>query len=316
MKRALFFVFFGIALCMCAMTSAAQAQASRTWVSGVGDDANPCSRTAPCKTWAGAISKTAAGGEIDALDPGGFGALSIGKALVIDGGGGQVASTLVSGVNQSAFYINGGANDQITIRNIRINGISQSSGPATGPGIKFNSGASLSVENVFLFNFGGNGIDFQPTVRAFLHVEHTTIENAGGDGIAISTAASGGGLNRVEISDSHIFNSGANGIRVLNNSRVELYSDRITRNGLASGDGLLVNGSSIVSANDCLISNNGTNGVHSQGGGSVLESDSTVTDNGNIGNFLDGGTIFTGGNNRVQNNTGGNGGFSGSIPLS
>src|SRR2546423_3383293 len=68
------------------------AQASRTWVSGVGDDANPCSRTAPCKTFAGAILKTAAGGEIDALDPAGFGALTITKAITIDGGGGQVAS--------------------------------------------------------------------------------------------------------------------------------------------------------------------------------------------------------------------------------
>ena len=70
----------------------ASAQASRTWVSGVGDDANPCSRTAPCKTFAGAISKTSVGGEIDALDPGGFGAVTITKAITLDGGGGQVAS--------------------------------------------------------------------------------------------------------------------------------------------------------------------------------------------------------------------------------
>src|SRR5271154_3285809 len=77
---------------------AAHAQATRTWISGVGDDANPCSRTAPCKTWAGAISKTTAGGEIDVLDPGGFGALTITKALTIDGGG-QLASVLVSGTN-------------------------------------------------------------------------------------------------------------------------------------------------------------------------------------------------------------------------
>src|ERR1700681_4154712 len=77
----------------------AQAHASRTWISGVGDHVNPSSRTAPCKTWPGAISKTAAGGEIDALDPGGFGALTITKAITLDGGGGQVASILVSGTN-------------------------------------------------------------------------------------------------------------------------------------------------------------------------------------------------------------------------
>src|SRR6202046_3797494 len=75
----------------------AHAQATRTWVSGVGDDANPCSRTAPCKTFAGAIGQTAAGGEIDALDPGGFGEVTITKSITIDGGGGQVASVAVSG---------------------------------------------------------------------------------------------------------------------------------------------------------------------------------------------------------------------------
>src|SRR5262249_52560355 len=96
-------------------------QASRSWVSGVGDDANPCSRTAPCKTFAGAISKTAAGGEIDALDPGGFGALTITKAITIDGGGGQVASVLVAGTN--GIVVQAGANDVITLRNLSIKGL-------------------------------------------------------------------------------------------------------------------------------------------------------------------------------------------------
>src|SRR2546425_2723722 len=80
-------------------STVAQAQASRTWVSGVGDDANPCSRTAPCKTFAGAISKTAAAGEINVLDPGGFGAVTITKAITIDGSGGPIAGVLVSGTN-------------------------------------------------------------------------------------------------------------------------------------------------------------------------------------------------------------------------
>src|SRR5258708_18213773 len=89
-------------------------QASRTWVSGVGDDANPCSRTAPCKTFAGAISKTAPGGEIDALDPGGFGAVTITKGITIDGGGGHVASFLVSGTN--GIVVQAGANDIVILR--------------------------------------------------------------------------------------------------------------------------------------------------------------------------------------------------------
>jgi hypothetical protein len=108
-------------------------QASRTWVSGVGDDANPCSRTAPCKTFAGAISKTAAGGEIDAMDPAGYGAVTITKAITIDGGGGQVASVLVSGTN--GIVVQAGPSDVVTLRNLRINGI------GTGiNGIRFLSG--------------------------------------------------------------------------------------------------------------------------------------------------------------------------------
>src|ERR1700712_3385042 len=90
---------FAIALagfCLFAPT-AANAQATRTWVSGLGDDANPCSRTAPCKTFPGAYSKTAAGGEIDVIDPGGFGVVSVSKALTIDGGGGVMASILSAG---------------------------------------------------------------------------------------------------------------------------------------------------------------------------------------------------------------------------
>src|ERR1700693_38941 len=103
-----------------ALVPMASAQATRTWVSGVGDDANPCSRTAPCKTFAGAISKTAAGGEIDALDPGGFGALTITKSITLDGGG-QVASILVAGTN--GINVSAGATDVVILRNLRIQGL-------------------------------------------------------------------------------------------------------------------------------------------------------------------------------------------------
>src|SRR5437660_93101 len=102
-------------------TTMMSAQATRTWVSGVGDDANPCSRTAPCKTFAGAISKTAAGGEIDALDPGGFGAVTITKSMTIDGGGGQVASVLVAGTN--GIVVAAAASDIVILRNLRLDGL-------------------------------------------------------------------------------------------------------------------------------------------------------------------------------------------------
>src|SRR5215468_4416785 len=88
------FILFTSSICM------ADAQASRTWVSGVGDDVNPCSRTAPCKTFAGAISKMAANGEIDCLDPGGFGTVTITKSITIDCTGtlGSVLSPQTNGI--------------------------------------------------------------------------------------------------------------------------------------------------------------------------------------------------------------------------
>src|SRR3989442_155915 len=108
-----------LALIALALPASASAQASRTWVSGVGDDANPCSRTAPCKTFPGAISKTASGGEINCLDPGGFGGVTITKAITIkcqytEGG------VLVSGTN--AIVVNAAATDKVVLKGLDING--------------------------------------------------------------------------------------------------------------------------------------------------------------------------------------------------
>src|ERR1700681_4435999 len=97
-KPILFLTIFGAALTVLLSAAPASAQATRTWVSGVGDDVNPCSRTAPCKTFAGAISKTAADGQIDCLDPGGFGAVTINKSMIIDCHE-VFGSVLVSGTN-------------------------------------------------------------------------------------------------------------------------------------------------------------------------------------------------------------------------
>src|SRR2546423_6512277 len=159
-------------------------QASRTWVSGVGDDANPCSRTAPCKTFAGAISKTAAGGEIDALDPAGYGAVTITKAITIDGGGGQVASVLVSGTNGIVVQANA-QTDVVILRNLRINGIGSGLN-----GIRFLSGKDLNVENCFIFGFTQNGVDIalNQSFAASAHIINTIIKNNGGVGVRAANA--------------------------------------------------------------------------------------------------------------------------------
>src|SRR3977135_1949432 len=109
-----------IATFVFAFASMAQAQATRTWVSGVGDDANPCSRTAPCKTFAGAISKTANGGEINVLDPGGFGGVTITKSITRAAGALQ-AGVLVSCTNR--IIINALATDNVVLRGLDIEGL-------------------------------------------------------------------------------------------------------------------------------------------------------------------------------------------------
>jgi len=153
-----------IAMFTFACASLAQAQATRTWVSGTGDDDNPCSRTAPCKSFVGAYNNTAEGGEISVLDPGGYGTLMITKAITIDGGTGSGwASVLVGVMNGITVNIstNGNhPNDAIVIlRNLSFNGNSQNpTGFAGANGITYLRGAQLKVENCYFQNLSSNGI--------------------------------------------------------------------------------------------------------------------------------------------------------------
>lgn len=140
---------------VCAAAISNQAQATRTWVSGVGDDVNPCSRTAPCKTFAGAISKTATGGEINCLDPGGFGSVTITKSITIDCHG-TFGSTLASGTN--GFVINIApldAGNVVRLRGLTINGAGGgSTGRSTGiNGVKIVSAATVYIEDVVIDGF-------------------------------------------------------------------------------------------------------------------------------------------------------------------
>ncbi len=136
-----------------------QAQATRTWVSGVGDDVNPCSRTAPCKTFAGAISKTAAGGIINVLDPGGYGAVTITKAITIDGGG-YLAGILAAGTN--GVVVNAGNGDVVRLVGLDIEGVNQTASPGLN-GVRFVKGAHLIIENCRIFGFSQAGLDVQPS---------------------------------------------------------------------------------------------------------------------------------------------------------
>src|SRR5437868_13762097 len=144
---------FAIALFTLACATLAQAQATRTWVSGVGDDVNPCSRTAPCKTFAGAISKTAAGGEIDVLDPGAFGPVIISKSITIDGTG-VLAGILAAHGN--GIMID--SREPTNLISVRLRGLSLN-GLGTGvSGIRVMSANRVVIEDCLIDGFAG-GVD-------------------------------------------------------------------------------------------------------------------------------------------------------------
>jgi len=173
----------GLALLLIMSAGSAQAQATRTWISGVGDDANPCSRTAPCKTFAGAISKTASGGEIDCLDPGGFGALTIVKAITLDCGP-FPGGILASGTN--GIVVSAGATDKVIIRNLVISGASLNNAANGINGIRFLAGRELLLDRVVIQQFTTAGIDVAQGQNTNLILKHVTITQ-GGTGIQMTT---------------------------------------------------------------------------------------------------------------------------------
>lgn len=182
----------------------AHAQASRTWVSGVGDDANPCSRTAPCKTFAGAISKTAAGGEIDALDPAGYGAVTITKAITIDGGGGQVASVLTAGTN--GIVIAAGVADNVVLRNLRLQDVTTTSTGCSLSAINIVSARSVQLEHLSITSYD-NGISLpmtgsSPDVYVDVAADDVSVKNSSCTGINANPAT--GHLTRVALSNSEL----------------------------------------------------------------------------------------------------------------
>jgi hypothetical protein len=205
-----------------ALAGGAAGQATRTWVSGVGDDANDCSRIAPCKTFAGAISKTAAGGEIDALDSGGFGAVTITKSITLEGGR-TLASVLVSGTN--GIVVNG-ANAVVVLRGLSIT--DAGAGVGTGVGINFLAGAALYMEDCKVNGFA-QGIAFTPASGGRLHASNVEVSDNSSAGIALSSgsaaAPSVATLTRVRLSHNGV------GLQVLDNARASVYDSAASGNG-------------------------------------------------------------------------------------
>ncbi|SIO38169.1 Right handed beta helix region [Bradyrhizobium erythrophlei] len=259
----------------------AHAQATRTWVSGVGDDANPCSRTAPCKTFAGAISKTAVAGEIDCLDPGGFGAVTITKSITLNCHE-VLGSILVAGT--PAIVINAGAADRVIIRNLMLQGVN------TGTvGINILSAAVVSIEDCIVTQFTAQGIADQRTAgNTKLFVRNTTLSHNAGSGIGVGAAAT----NNVELENVFSVNN-LFGVAVGPGNNVMIRRSVFSGN---SNAGVDAESGSAINVDNSAISGNAT-GV-AINGGTVRLSNSDISFNGTGIN----GATTSFGNNRISGN--------------
>ena len=292
LKKLLVLVALGTLL----VAGSAFAQATRTWVSGVGDDANPCSRTAPCKTFAGAISKTAVCGEIDALDPAGYGTVTITKGITIDGGG-VLASILSSGTNAIVISISTNAascQQTVILRNLSING----AGTGTN-GIRLIGGIQtfLHVEHVSIQRVTLRGIDIAPTVaNDAVFTRDVDIRNTGGDAIGVSPSAAA--TVKVSLHDTRLRQSAAAGFHCVNDAVGTIDNSQFQGNNVGAQFDAA---SCHFNLADTVLSENATNGLQVSGGVTVNIDHLSAFRNGT--GVLNFGTVNSFGNAAVFDNT-------------
>jgi hypothetical protein len=241
------FAFLGLILLLGPVT--VSAQATRTWVSGVGDDANPCSRTAPCKTFAGAISKTAVAGEINCLDPGGFGTVTITFSITIDCHA-TIGGVSVSGT--SGVTVNLPAGSYATLKGLDING----SGPTANSlsGVNMVGGGSLTIEDCIIYGFrnvtAGNGVNVNGTTSAHVLIENTRIRN---NLVGVFVQPQGGVPNSVIIERSVVEENPTANLNVATGGTAV-----ISQSTFAGGPTAIANnGGSVISYGNNLVRNSG-----------------------------------------------------------
>ncbi len=326
MRKPMSFLYvIGLAAALGVPLSSAHGQATRTWVSGRGQDGGPCSRMAPCRTWAGAISKTAPGGEIDALDSGDFGALTITKSITLDGGG-QVASVRVQGT--SGIVIAAGSTDVVTLRNLRIDGLlgngSNSSNPGIN-GIEVQTAQQVLIQNCSVFGFNTAGLNVLNTGAVSsinVKIQDSTFSN---NVSGVLLQPSSGTTLKISINSSRMDENTGDGLTATGPGGPITVGMTNTSTSLNTGNGLNAvsnGGTVIVNIMGSNFDGNGLAGIKSNGsnGGSaaVVIGRSALTNNGSALNFINGGAIGTYGNAGAGTNQiigPGGTGFSGGISL-
>jgi hypothetical protein len=272
------------ALMLVFISAPLQAQATRTWVSGVGDDANPCSRTSPCKTFAGAISKTAADGQIDCLDPGGFGALTITKSLTIDCHE-VFSSVLVAGTN--AIVINTDTARNVRLRNLNFSGLAMT-GNAGLDAVKIigsTANTTVILQDLWIDDFGVNCISDERHNGGKLFIGNTQINNCN-SGIALGNGGVDASFDNVRVQNSTV------GI-ALGSGKVMINRSTIAGSTMA---GMVTGGTSFTVVDNSVISNNAI-GIQVLGGTVQLANTDVAHNSTGVS-----GTVNSFSNNRFSNN--------------
>ena len=208
--------------------STAVGQENRTFISALGDDANNCRRVTPCKTFAGAITRTNPGGEIDVLDTGGFGAIPITKPVTIDGGG-FVAGALVSGTN--VVVVNAGSDDVVILKHLSIETVPGPNGELGTNGIRVIKVGALFVIDCLIKNFGNHGIDFEPSTGGKLFVTDSNIVNNGTGSLDAGIfVKSGSTQTAVAVVEHTKIERNRNGIVAKDRSQVSISNSVIAEN--------------------------------------------------------------------------------------
>jgi hypothetical protein len=289
-----------VAFLTLAFASLAGAQ-TRTWVSGTGDDANPCSRTAPCKTFSGALPKTAANGEIDCLDVGGYGTLTITKAITIDCS--STASGIVA-VGADGITVQAGSSDTVTIRNLAINGGKS----GYNNGITFVSGQTLHLENIEITGFLSNCVNVSASASVQVSIHNSTMSECSNAGIA--TYASNSNTVNLEVEGSRILNTGY-GLLALNGTRATIRNSVLYLNYYGVLEYYLGQGGGTVTVVASNVGSSSSAALQSWSGGFILAFGNTFLNNPVIFS-PNGGSIYTGtdninsGNGSVGTVNGGN----------
>jgi hypothetical protein len=301
MYKSPMFRFLLSAVAALVFSTAAFGQATRTWVSGVGDDVNPCSRTAPCKTFAGAISKTAEGGEIDALDPAGYGTLTITKAITVDGGTGSGWASVLNTGGIAGFNVNITTGTHVSdavviLRNITINGAIQAPSLGGTNGINVIKVNRLFVLDCHIEDESTTGIHINTATTASVFVRNTDFSNTN---TGIDAGTSVGGQTAILQANNINIQGNTNGVLINANGFGFVNNSFLGR--CIGGNATQAASGTTLNIDNCQLFSNST-AVNALAGSTIRVNNSQLFDNSN-GFAGTAASIQSGGNNKLAGNT-------------